>query len=249
MPGQTGPAPILLLASHGSRSETAQTAVLALVDAVTRHLAGTPAAPTVIAGFIDVQQPDVPACLASTEPEAAVVIVPLLVSTGYHVRFDLANAVAGARPRTVAVTDALGPDERLVEILADRLAESGLQGADRVVLAAAGSSDANAVADCRAAGAQLAALLGRPVAVGFIAAAQPTLMDAVATVRRESPGERVVLASYLLAPGTFAGLSLEAGADVVSPTLLVEGDAPPQALVDLVVDRYRAAAAALRPSA
>lgn len=107
-----------------------------------------------------------------------------------------------------------------------------------MILAAAGSSDANAVADCSTAGEQLAALLGVPVTVAFIAAAQPSLTDAVAAARMESPAARVVVASYLLAPGTFARWSHNAGADMVSPTLLVEGEPPPVALVDVVVDRY-----------
>ena len=240
--------PLLLAASHGSRSPVAQRAVLALVDAVTRRLAAVAPAVDVVGGFVDVQQPDVPRCLAAAEPGRAAVIVPLLVSAGYHVRFDLANAVAGARPRPVVVTDALGPDQRLARILADRLAESGLAAGDRVVLAAAGSSDANAIADCHTAGGQLAALIGLPVTVSFITAAEPRLADAVAAVRRESPGSRVVVASYLLAPGTFAGLAREAGADVVSAELLVDGEEPPAALVDIVVDRYLAAVTALPAS-
>ncbi|WP_104163943.1 sirohydrochlorin chelatase [Cryobacterium sp. N22] len=238
-------APLLLLASHGSRDPAAQRAVLALVDAVTLALTTISPATLVTAGFIDVQQPDVPHCLAAAEPGRAAVLVPLLVSAGYHVRFDLANAVAQAQPRQVAVTAALGPDSRLTGILADRLAQSGLGAGDRVILAAAGSSDANAVADCRAAGEQLAALLGRPVTVAFIAAATPSLADAVAAARTESPDARVVVASYLLAPGTFARWSLDAGADVVSAPLLVEGEDPPAALVDVVVDRYLTALRAL----
>jgi len=236
-----GAAPVLLAASHGSRSPAAQHAVRALVDAVTRRLAVSAPAVDVVGGFVDVQQPDVPHCLAAAEPGRAAVIVPLLISAGYHVRFDLANAVAGATPRSVIVTAALGPDVRLARIVADRLDEVGLVAGDRVVLAAAGSSDANAVADCRTAGEQLAAILGRPVSVAFIAAAQPRLADVVAAVRLESPDARVVVASYLLAPGTFAGLAREAGADVVSAALLVEGQEPPAALVDIVLDRYLAA--------
>jgi sirohydrochlorin ferrochelatase len=243
MPSVPAPsaAPVLLAASHGSRSPAAQRAVRALVDAVTRRLAVTAPAVDVVGGFVDVQQPDVPHCLAAADPGRSAVIVPLLISAGYHVRFDLANAVAGANPRSVIVTAALGPDERLARIVADRLAESGLRAGDRVVLAAAGSSDANAVADCHTAGEQLAAILGRPVIVAFIAAAQPRLAEVVAAVRLESPDARVVVASYLLAPGTFAGLAREAGADVVSAALLVEGQEPPAALVDIVVDRYLAA--------
>ena len=234
-------APLLLLASHGSRDPAAQRAVLALVDAVTVALTTISPATLVTAGFIDVQQPDVPQCLAAAEPGRPAVLVPLLVSAGYHVKFDLANAVAAARPRQVAVTAALGPDSRLTGILADRLAQSGLRADDRVILAAAGSSDANAVADCRAAGEQLAALLGRPVTVAFITAAQPRLAEAVAAARIGSPEARVVVANYLLAPGTFAKWALDAGADVVSGTLLAEGEEPPAELVDGVVDRYLSA--------
>lgn len=231
-------APLLLLASHGSRDPAAQQAVLALVDAVTLALATTSPGTPVAAGFIDVQQPDVPHCLAAAEPGRSAVIVPLLVSAGYHVRFDLANAVAEAQPRPVSVTAALGPDIRLTRILADRLAQSGLHAGDSVILAAAGSSDANAVADCRTAGEQLAVLLGRPVTVAFITAAQPRLTEAVAAARIASPDARVVVANYLLAPGTFAKWARDAGADVVSGTLLAEGEEPPAELVDVVVDRY-----------
>jgi sirohydrochlorin ferrochelatase len=231
-------APLLLLASHGSRDPVAQRAVLNLVAAATRELAAASPATRVQGGFIDVQQPDVPHCLAAAEPGRDAVIVPLLISAGYHVRFDLANAVADAAPRRVAVTAALGPDLRLTGILAQRLAECGLAANDRVILAAAGSSDANAVADCHTAGAQLAAELGRPVTVAFITAAQPSLADAVASARTEHPGARVVVASYLLAPGTFAAMARRAGADVVSGALLTEGEEPPAALVDVVLERY-----------
>jgi sirohydrochlorin ferrochelatase len=238
-------APLLLLASHGSRDPVAQRAVLDLVAAATRELAEVSPTTSVVGGFIDVQQPDVPQCLAAAEPGRDAVIVPLLISAGYHVRFDLANAVAGAKPRRVAVTAALGPDTRLTGILADRLAECGLAADDRVILAAAGSSDANAVADCHTAGEHLARVLNRPVTVAFIAAAQPSLPDAVATARSEHPGARVVVASYLLAPGTFAAMARRAGADVVSAALLAEGEKPPAALVDVVVDRYLSAIAAV----
>jgi sirohydrochlorin ferrochelatase len=237
-------APVLLLASHGSRDPVAQRAVLALVAAVTRTLATLSPSTPVDDGFIDVQQPDVPQCLAAAEPGRAAVIVPLLISAGYHVRFDLANAVTGAAPRAVFVTPALGPDTRLAGILAERLAQSGLRPEDTVILAAAGSSDANAVADYHTAGEQLAALLGRSVTVAFIAAAQPSLSDAVTAARAAAPDARVVVASYLLAPGTFAAMARRAGADIVSAALLTEDAEPPPALVDVVVDRYLSIVAA-----
>jgi len=252
----TGVAPVLLATSHGTSDPAGQRAVIALVDAVAAaagHL-------TVVGGYVDVQSPDVPTCLsgiaaqpvgASTAAESdgtppaesaarPVVIVPLLLSAGYHVRVDLAEAAAEAS-QPVRVTGALGPDLRLARILADRLHEIDLQPDDRVVLAAAGSTDANAVADCHTVGNQLAAVLGRPVAVGFISAAEPRLADAVLAARAGAPG-RVVVATYLLAPGYFAGLAANCGADAVSAPLLVDGEAPPRQLVDVVIDLYTSAA-------
>jgi len=46
------------------------------------------------------------------------------------------------------------------------------------------------------------------------------------------------VATYLLAPGFFADLAARSGADVVAPPLLVAGQAPPDELVDIVLERY-----------
>jgi hypothetical protein len=81
------------------------------------------------------------------------------------------------------------------------------------------------------------------VRVGFISAASPRLPDAVELERAEAPGARVIIATYLLAPGYFADLAGEAGADVVTAPLLAAGEAPPEELVDLVIDRYAEAVA------
>ena len=136
-------------------------------------------------------EPDVPETLAAVRPEQEITIVPLLLSAGYHVKVDLAEAAAGS-PSTVGVTGALGPDARLADVLARRLARGrALRDGDRVVLAAAGSTDAAAVADCHVMGHLLAAVLRRPVAVSFISAAEPRVPDAVAAMRASGPG-RVV---------------------------------------------------------
>ena len=254
-------APVLLATSHGTSDPAGQRAVVALVDAVATaagHL-------TVRGGYVDVQSPDVPTCLSDiaaasaasaapatpalppggagrsvADPVRPVVIVPLLLSAGYHVRVDLAEAAASAS-QPVRVTGALGPDLRLARVLAARLRDIDLQPNDRVVLAAAGSTDANAVADCLTVGDQLASVLGRAVTVGFISAAEPRLADAVLAARTGAPG-RVVVATYLLAPGYFAGLAASCGADAVSAPLLADGEAPPRELVDVVIDLYSSVA-------
>ncbi|MDO8146958.1 CbiX/SirB N-terminal domain-containing protein [Isoptericola sp. b515] len=231
--------PTLLAISHGTSSATGAAAVAGLVDAVTDRLAGTV---PVRAGFVDVQEPDVPTCLAALR-ETSTVLVPLLLSAGFHVHVDLCEDVEGAvsAGQQVALAGALGPDDRLVDLLERRLADAGLAAGDVVVLAAAGSSDARAVADCERTGELLAARTGHPVRVGYLANATPTLRDVVAAVREEHPGARVATASYLIAPGYFQTLAERAGGDTTSaPLLLPEGPAPEE-LVEIVVDRYRAA--------
>ena len=141
---------------------------------------------------------------------------------------------------------ALGPDDRLVDVLAVRLAEAGLRSDDRLVLAAAGSSDVRAVDDCRDVGRRLAARLGRPVAVGFLSAARPSVADAIARTRATHPVSRVVVASYLLAPGYFHELAVAAGGDVTTAPILRADAAPAPSLVGLVLDRYAEAVALSR---
>ncbi|NQX13328.1 nitrite reductase small subunit NirD [Microbacteriaceae bacterium VKM Ac-2855] len=228
----------LIAASHGTSDEGGRRAVAALVAAVravdpTIH---------VLDSFVDVQQPDVPSVLDTLAPGQPAAIVPLLLSAGYHVHVDLAEA-AGEADRPVRVTGALGPDARLATILARRLAQAGLRDGDSVVLAAAGSSDASAVADCHTMGELLAAELDREVIVSFISAAHPRVSEAVARARTLHPGDRVVVATYLLAPGYFAGLAEEAGADVTSAPLLLDPsarstDATPTELVAIVSELY-----------
>jgi sirohydrochlorin ferrochelatase len=221
--------------SHGTSSPLGQESVASLVDAVAERLSPVP----VFGGFVDVQQPDVEATLEAAAPSPAVV-VPLLLSAGYHVHVDLSDALE-AEPRPTALADALGPDHRLVDLLITRLLGLGLRSSDRIVLACAGSSDARAVEDCHEMGRMLAASLGMPVRVGFISAASPSLTDAVALERAAAPCARVVVSTYLLAPGYFAELAAASQADLVSPPLLLAHVAPDPGLVDLVVDRYRVA--------
>ena len=232
MVGMTQPA--LLAISHGTASPSGQAAVAALVDAVAERLPDV----TVRLGHVDVQQPDVEASLDSLPAGAPVVIVPLLLSAGYHVRVDLRKQTAGRDGVTIA--PALGPDPRLVEALVARLAALAPADDHRLVLAVAGSSDDRANEDCREIGRMLGARLDREVTVGFLAAAEPRLDAAVA--QAGAAGQRVIVANYLLAPGYFHDLAVRMAGDApVAPPLLGE-DAPPDALVDLVIERYRAAA-------
>lgn len=233
--------PALIAASHGTSDPRGRAAVAALVDAV----GGSQPQLAVVGGFVDVQQPDVPGSIAAVGGDDGIVVVPLLLSAGYHVNVDLAEAARGASPLSVEVAPALGPDPRLIALLARRLDEAGMIASDRVVLAAAGSSDPGAVEDCLLVGRQLSTFIGRPVVVGFLSAARPTVAEAVARVRLDPGAARVVISTYLLAPGFFADQVAVAGSDLVAQPLLLPEEPPAAELVDLVAERYATAAAGL----
>ncbi|MFP3464103.1 sirohydrochlorin chelatase [Leifsonia sp. SIMBA_070] len=226
----------ILAASHGTSSPEGRAAVRRLVDAVASR-----SADAVVGCHVDVEQPDVPTALASVASADQALIVPLLLSAGYHVYVDLAESAAGA-PLPASVAPALGPDDRLAAVLELRLREAGYRPGDAVVMAAAGSSDARAVEDCHRQGELLAHRLGVEVVVGFISAVAPSVASAVESARSRHPGARVILANYLLAPGYFADLAAASPADVVAAPLLTPTSTPVQ-LVEVVLDRIAARAA------
>ncbi|MGR0318736.1 sirohydrochlorin chelatase [Agromyces sp. ZXT2-3] len=237
--------PALVGISHGTSSPEGRRAVRGLHDAVARAMAQRhpDATPSVRLGHVDVEQPDVPTTLATLADGEPAVVVPLLLSAGYHVYVDLTEAVAEETARPVALAGALGPDDRLAILLLRRLREAGLRDDDRVVLAVAGSSDRRAVDDCVEQARRLAAASGRDVTVGFLSAAEPRLPEAVTAARAAAGAEaRVVVANYLLAPGYFDDLARAAGAEVTAAPLLVPDEPAPQELVDIVLERYATSA-------
>ncbi|MEV4900439.1 CbiX/SirB N-terminal domain-containing protein [Citricoccus sp. NPDC055426] len=228
--------PTLLAVSHGTADPAGQARISALAEAV----AGRTAAEVRLA-HVDVQSPRVGEALASLPEHRPAVVVPVLLSAGHHVRVDLARAAAGRSP----VAGALGPDERLVDVLVRRTLEAGfVRGRHRVVLAAAGSTDAAAVADCRAVAGRLAHRLGTPVSDAYLSAAHPTVAAAVGPGGDGSPEWPVMVVSYLLAPGYFhsrlAAEAARAGAEAITAPLLGTSGPVPGELADLVVARFAA---------
>lgn len=231
-----GEAPVLVGCSHGTADPVGQGAVAALLADVRAARPGV----TVTPAFVDVQEPavgDVVRDLAAAGRRS--VVVPLLLSTGYHTRVDVARAVESVAGRAVAAPP-LGPDDRLTGLLRQRLDEAGAADADGVVVAAAGSSDPQAARDVEQVVEGLRRRRGGPVLAGYGASASPSVTDAVARLRRDGC-RRVVVAAYLLAPGFFHARLAQAGADAVTAPL-----APDPALTAIVQDRYDAAVARLR---
>ncbi len=221
--------PALLAVAHGSRNPAAADVVKTLARQI-RRLA--PVLDVHVA-FLGHAEPSLPTGLGAAGPNS--VIVPLLLSTGYHLAADINGAASSAGAR---VASPLGPDELLLTVLTARLAEAGVPDATPVVLAAAGSSEPAAAAEVQEQASLLAERLGVPVVGAFATAALPTVPAAVAELRSRT-GKRVAVASYLLAPGHFQDQLHDTGADWVTEPL---GGHP--ALAGLVIERYRTAVAA-----
>ncbi|WP_087077330.1 sirohydrochlorin chelatase [Arthrobacter sedimenti] len=227
-------APVLIACAHGTDNEQGRREI----DAVRAGISALRPGLDVLEAYVDVQVPDLVDVVASLPPDRPAVIVPLLLSVGYHVKVDIARAAA-SRPGTVSALP-LGPDPRLASVLQQRLTEAGVADGDSVVLAAAGSSDACAAEDVDEVRAVLAELRTGPVRPGFGSKASPSVPEAVASYRGGSDRGRVALASYLLAPGYFHDQLAKAGADVVSAPLL-----PSPVIAEIALSRYDDAVARL----
>lgn len=231
--------PILLAVSHGTSDAEGARAIADLVAAVDAALPDV----EVRSAFVDVQQPDAADLLPTID--GPVVVVPLLLSRGFHVHHDL-HGMAAKKPDAV-VSDAMGPDPRLAEVLADRLTSAGAEAAatadptqrEPVVLAVAGSRDPASVTDAEAMASLLSLRLGTGVELAYLAARQPDLPASI-TAHPDA-----VVSTYLLAKGYFFDLTVAqaAGRTVTAP--LLDGTAVPRPLIDLVIARYDEAAARL----
>lgn len=225
--------PILVACAHGTSNPDGKAAILGVVE----ELRAARPDVTVLDAYVDVHGPELPAVVAGLPAEPPAVVVPLLLSVGYHVKVDIGRAVR-SRERTTAAAP-LGPDPRLAEVLAARLAHADLGPDDAVVLAAAGSSNPAAADDVERLADMLRHLIPNRILPAYGASAEPSVPDAVAELRAEEVG-RIVVASYLLAPGYFHDQLAKAGADAVAPPLL-----PAPEVARIALDRFDAALAAL----
>jgi sirohydrochlorin ferrochelatase len=241
--------PPLVAVAHGSTDPRAGAAIADLIT-VARARAEVRGYPglDVRAAFLGHAPPPVTQVLAALDGDS-VVVLPLLLTAAYHSGTDIPGALRKARAASgwlrIAYGEPLGPHPALLRALESRLTEAdGDRGPGRtaVVLAAAGSSRPAANASvARMAAAWQAARGWRAVVPAYASAAAPTPAQAVAALLRDG-AQRVVVASYLLAPGVFADrirdASLAAGAAVVSRPL---GAAPEVA--DVLLERYAEARA------
>lgn len=226
---------VLVAVAHGTRAPAGPVVLEELLGLVRDRLPGV----DVRVAYVDVIGPTLEEVL--TDLGGRAIVVPMFLASGYHVRVDVPAAVE-ATGSVATVTPALGPDPAIVAAVADRLATAGSgasssgASADAVVLAAAGSSDQDALAEVGVAADRLATALGVEVMPAYVTTAAPAVDQAV-TDLRAAGHRRVAVASYLLAPGLFQQRLSLAGADVVAEPI-----GPHPLVADLLVARYQTAA-------
>ena len=208
--------PRLLIAAHGTRSAAGSATTAALTAAI----AGARPAVPVSLCFLDVAAPSLAEALDALA--APVVVVPLLLSTGYHVQTDIPTIVAG-RPG-VRVARHLGPDPLVVDALLERL---GPADAAATALVGIGSSRAEARDELAVAGRLLGSRLGREVTV-------LTLAEDVRGALADLPPP-VNVATYLLAEGRFLDALRAAAAGIA---FVADPIGVHPALISLVLARY-----------
>ncbi|CAI9400960.1 sirohydrochlorin chelatase [Nocardioides sp. T2.26MG-1] len=200
----------LVTVAHGTRHEPGNDVARELTAAAALRL-GMPG----VAAFVELASPLLSSVLDSDEPS---VVVPLLLSTGYHVREDLV-VVAGR---------ALGPDPLLAAAQVARLVSADARPSAPLVMVAAGSRDPAAARDLMLATALLSDAWGGPVRLATLGGLGRRPSEVV------RPGDAVT--PYLLAAGFFATRtreeSLAAGAELVADVI-----GPHDRVVDLVVAR------------
>ncbi|MGP4111243.1 sirohydrochlorin chelatase [Streptomyces sp. 4N509B] len=254
------PAPAMLIVAHGSRDPRHA----ATVSALAARVRALKPAPRVAVSFLEFDVPGVPAALARLHAggERRVVVLPLLLSPGFHARTDIPAvlaeqaarlpgvslrqaAVLGQRPTTRDAAAGL-----LAAALQRRLAEAGLpeaggppgdRAATGVVLAAVGTRDEAGTAAIERFARVWQRVAGwAAVRPAYATSTPPRTADAVHALRAAGV-RRCAVAPYVIAPGLLpdrieAG-ARRAGADVVAPVL---GDAPE--LARLMLLRYHEAA-------
>ena len=197
----------LVTVAHGTRAPAGNDVARELTRA-----AGAAIGLRATAAFVELCEPSLPEVLAaSAEPT---LVLPLLLSTGHHVRHDLPAALSAAAG-PVSLGAHLGPDALLARAQVDRLLRAGAGPGDPVVMVAAGSRDPAALDDLDLAAHVLAAEWGGPVSVATLGGLGRRPEEVVTPDSAVSP--------YLLADGFFAGRLRErcsaayAVADVIGP--------------------------------
>jgi len=210
----------VVLVAHGSRDPRSAATVRAIARAVAA------ARPDIIVhdAYLDFDAPHLALVLSQVGPA---IVVPLLLSEAYHARTDIPSIVAAA-PGSVEIANILaaprdGGTALIVSALGRRL--DGLRGRpDGLVLAAAGTRDALALAAIDDIATALGKARGVRCVAGYASGAGRSVSDAISSLRDR--GARAIgLASYFLAPGRLHDRALTEAEHSVMGASVPLGDA------------------------
>ena len=237
------PQPVLVAVAHGSADPRACDTIGKLMAMVAERAPGL----DVRTAYLNHALPSLPQVMTAIDPGRPVAVVPLLLTAAYHSKAGIPRILARFPRPHVRYGAPLGPHPLLLPALELRLAQAdpgAFEDPARtgVVLTAAGSSDPDANAALAHLAARWQAHAGwfatRPA---YASAASPDPAAAVTSLLRDG-APRVAVATYLLAPGSFADRirdsSLAAGAAAVSPPLGASSE-----VAEVILDRILAARA------
>lgn len=138
-----------------------------------------------------------------TEVSGDAVVVPFLLASAYHARVDIPALIAEAGAR-VRQADVLGEDDRLLQVLGERLRTLGVSRFDPelgvLVVAVGSSSPAANARTSRIAGRLKHGTRWAGVEVAFASGPIPSVRQAADRLR-ERGAARLVLAPWFLAHG------------------------------------------------
>ena len=192
----------LVLTAHGSRDPRSAANAHAVADRIRRVRPGLDAR----VAFCDLNAPRLADALTSDA-----VVAPFLLADAYHARIDIPQQIAscGVTARQAGV---LGEDDRLVDVLRERLTELNFSTSDPelgVVVVAIGSTHPAANArTARVAHKLIADSQWVAATTAFATGSGPSPAEAVDRLRR-SGARRVVIAPWFLAPGRLTDRVLE----------------------------------------
>ncbi|MET7421802.1 CbiX/SirB N-terminal domain-containing protein [Dactylosporangium sp. NPDC005555] len=197
----------VLLVAHGSSDPRAAASTRALARAVAAQRPGL----DVRTSFLDHAGPRPDGVLIDMQRlgHRSAVVVPLLLTSAFHGRVDLPGVIdrayANGLAMRVRVTDVLGPvggavPPLLVAALRRRLPSLGADGADGVVMVAAGTRDDLARHTVDLTAAELGRAIGLPCRAAFASGSPVTGAVAVSALRAQGC-TRIAISSYFLATG------------------------------------------------
>ncbi|OBJ39545.1 sirohydrochlorin ferrochelatase [Mycolicibacterium mucogenicum] len=191
----------LILTAHGSadpRSAANAREVARTVAALRRDV-------DVKVAFCEQNSPNLRDVLVDTPADG--VVVPLLLADAYHARVDIPAMIADANPavrQAIKLAPVLGEDDRLIHVLSQRLAHSGVSRLDAgvgVLVTAVGSSSAAANARTATVATGLVAGTHWQATTAFATGPHANLAQA-AELLRDQGATRLVVAPWFLAHGT-----------------------------------------------